>query len=79
MSTVCPGTKNVAFIRSRSSSSRMRWHPPAPNSPREIRLGDSPKAPDPSEIASKSNVRQTVIQAGPLSSVGIPCSSISNA
>jgi hypothetical protein len=39
----------------------MRSHPTAPNSPREIMLGDlAAKGPSQSEMASKSKVRQTV-------------------
>src|SRR4028119_601038 len=46
---------------SRSSRPRIRRAPTAPNSPREIMLGEvAPNGPIQSEIASKSNVRQTV-------------------
>jgi hypothetical protein len=42
----------------------MRWTPTAPNSPREIMLGEvAPNGPIQSEIASKSKVKQTVARS----------------
>jgi hypothetical protein len=58
---VCPVTKNVARTPRCASNRRIRSTPIAPNSPREIMLGDfAPNGPIQIEIASKSKVRQTV-------------------
>src|SRR5687768_26691 len=52
-------------MRSRSSSRRRRSTPTTPNSPRESMLGEvASKEPIQSEMASKSNVRQTVARCG---------------
>lgn len=46
----------------RASRRRIRATPTVPNSPREIMLGEvAPIGPIQSEIASKSNVKQTVV------------------
>ena len=55
-----PGMKNVALMRYFASSARMRRTPIAPNSPREIGVGDvRPQAIMPL-MASKSKVRQAM-------------------
>jgi hypothetical protein len=62
VSTVCPATKDVAAMVSRSRSETIRRTPTlAPNSPRESAVGvASPRERNQTDIASKSNVKQAV-------------------
>ncbi len=59
VSIVWPGMKNVVLIPRSASSPRMRRAPTAPNSPREMGVGDVAPRKIEDDMASKSKVRQT--------------------